>query len=409
MSTSGLRSATTGSRRGSVDRALRAIEREFIRGILWLGLLAFPVLGGVALFTYDASLGLFAALALAGSLMAFLQLRLDRPRALPVVVVIVTVAGAQLPVQSSSNRAAMMVAVAAVAAFGGLFIDRKHLLKYLSFLAFVWAGQLIWAADQGVGVFENIDENGLFGMAIQLGVFIVLSGALHVLWRVVSGSEKGYRNLFDRAPTSIWEEDFSEVAKSREGLRRQGVVDLKAYLAEHPEFVNEAFGLVRVTDVNDATVALVEAENREQLLGAIDPRTADQGTFDSFVDQLMAVWDGKDRLVVDFVGRTIKGRPIDCVLHWSVPTGRWGPDFGRVLISISDVSDLASVQRELAKKNALLNSIATLQSEFIADVQPICLPRRSPTLPGTKNPPGCTPNMLQRACGSTIWTPCSGP
>ena len=370
MSSSRFPSVTTDSRRASIDRALEAIEHEFIRGVLWLGSTAFPLLGGAALFTYDASLGLLALLALAGALMALLQLRLDRPRALPVVLAVVTIAAVQLPVQATDNRAAMMVGVAALGALGGLFVERKHLWKYLSFLSMVWAGQLIWAADQGAGVFQKVDQNELFGMAVQLAIFVVVSGALHVLWRVVSGSEKGYRNVFDRAPVSIWEEDYSQVAKRLQQLRKEGVVDLTAYLAEHPELVEEALRLVRVTDVNDAAVALVEVEDRDQLLGSIDPRTFDQGTLDSFVDQLQAIWEGKDRLVVEFVGRTVHGRSIDCVLHWSVPVGPLGPDFSRVLISISDVTDLADVRRELAKKNALLNSIADLQSEFIADVEP---------------------------------------
>ena len=374
-STESLKSVA-GRRRASIDRALLAIEREFIRGILWVGLAAFPFLAGAALFTLDASIGLFAALALFGSLTALLQLRLDRPRALPVVLVVIVVAAIQLPVQSSQNRAAMMVGVAALGALGGLFVQRRHLWKYITFLTFVWAAQLVWAADQGAGVFQQVDQNELFGMGIQLGLFVVLSGALHVLWRVVSGSEKGYRNLFDRAPTSLWEEDYSRVAKRLDELRRRGITDLRAYVREHPELVEEAFGLIVVTDVNDAAVSLVEAENREQLLGSIDSRTTDRETIDSFVDQLEAIWEGKDRLVIEYVGRTFSGRPIDCVLHWSVPTGRWGPDFSRVLVSISDVTDLADVQRELAKKNALLNSIAHLQSEFIADVGPGVLFKR---------------------------------
>jgi len=370
MSSSILRESDKVPRRASIDRALLAIEREFIRGVLWLGMAAFPFLAGAAIFTFDTSIGLFAALALAGSLMALLQLRLDRPRALPVVLVVVAVAAIQLPVQSSENRAAMMVGVAALGALGGLFVERRHLWKYITFLTLVWAGQLIWAADQGEGVFQKVDRNELFGMAIQLAIFVVLSGALHVLWRVVSGSEKGYRNLFDRAPTSLWEEDYSRVAKRLEELRLQGVTDLRAHLQENPDLVAEMFGLLVVTDVNEAAVALIEAEDRSQLLGSIDPRTADRQMLDSFVDQLEAIWEGEDRLVIDFIGRTIRGRPIDCVLHWSVPSGRWGPDFSRVLVSISDVTDLADVQRELAKKNALLNSIASVQSEFIADAEP---------------------------------------
>ncbi len=82
-----------------------------MRGIFWMGSAAFPFVAAMAILAWDASIGSIAALAGSAALLAFLQLQRPRPRALPVVLVIAAVAGAQMPVQSAENRAALMVAV----------------------------------------------------------------------------------------------------------------------------------------------------------------------------------------------------------------------------------------------------------------------------------------------------------
>ena len=48
--------------------------------------------------------------------------------------------------------------------------------------------------------------------------------------------------LFNYAPISLWEQDFSGVKRFLDDLRAQGVTDLRAYLAAYPEAVAEAMG-----------------------------------------------------------------------------------------------------------------------------------------------------------------------
>jgi hypothetical protein len=81
------------------------------------------------------------------------------------------------------------------------------------------------------------------------------------------GGEK-YYSIFEHSAVSLWEEDISRL-RSRLRELKTGNVSLRAYLAEHPEFVQEAVELIEVTDVNAVSLKLFEADRKEQLLGPL--------------------------------------------------------------------------------------------------------------------------------------------
>ncbi len=83
-------------------------------------------------------------------------------------------------------------------------------------------------------------------------------------------SEKRYRHIFESTGVSIWEEDFSQVKAAIDGLRSSGVQDFAAYVSAHPQFVRDAIAMVKVSDVNDATVKLFGAKSKEDLLASLD-------------------------------------------------------------------------------------------------------------------------------------------
>jgi hypothetical protein len=51
-------------------------------------------------------------------------------------------------------------------------------------------------------------------------------------------------------------EDISKLRLALSELRRAGVTDIGRYLGEHPEFSRRAVDIVRVVDVNHATLRL---------------------------------------------------------------------------------------------------------------------------------------------------------
>ena len=67
-------------------------------------------------------------------------------------------------------------------------------------------------------------------------------------------SEERYRTIVETAAVSIWEEDFSAVKAAIDDVKARGVTDFQSYLDEHPDFLLQAAQMVKVVDVNDATL-----------------------------------------------------------------------------------------------------------------------------------------------------------
>src|SRR5207245_7559153 len=61
---------------------------------------------------------------------------------------------------------------------------------------------------------------------------------------------------------SIWEEDFSQAKAAIDDLRASGVRDFRAYFAAHSQFVQDAIAMVKIVDINAASLKLFAAENK---------------------------------------------------------------------------------------------------------------------------------------------------
>lgn len=204
-------------------------------------------------------------------------------------------------------------------------------------------------------------------------------------------SELRYHHLFSHAPISIWEEDFSSLRRWMEDLRAGGVTNLKDYLDAHPQEVERALELVRVTDVNDMTVKMFDAENREQILGTL-ARTLKGGTMAAFTQEILAIWEGKTRYENEVTAHTFKGRQIDYLLHWDATMRTGDTDWKHVIVAIMDITDRTRLREDFlqAQKmdavgrlaggiahdfNNLIMTIQGYSSLLLADAPPTGSPR----------------------------------
>jgi PAS domain S-box-containing protein len=152
-----------------------------------------------------------------------------------------------------------------------------------------------------------------------------------------------YREIFETAPVSLWDEDFSGVATFLDRLRAEGVGDLRAHLVAHPELVQEALGRVKVVDVNAFTLNLLEVDRKEDLLRSLsDVFLPDTSSI--FIDELVTLWNGHRRFAGETRLRTFTGREIDVAFTMNFQGAR----FNRTLVSLQDITAQKTAADRLA-------------------------------------------------------------
>ncbi|MHA1806536.1 MAG: PAS domain S-box protein [Candidatus Thorarchaeota archaeon] len=160
-------------------------------------------------------------------------------------------------------------------------------------------------------------------------------------------SEQRYRTLFKHSPVSIWIEDFTAVAQLLDKLRANGVSDLDTHLDNHPEVLLEAISLIRVIDVNDATLEMYEVDTKEGLLDSMNQLLSEVPP-EHFRQELLAIWENKiDRLKFEVSAITLKGNPLQIIVRWKAPVIDGRMDLSRVIVTITDITKRKKAEHDL--------------------------------------------------------------
>jgi len=160
-------------------------------------------------------------------------------------------------------------------------------------------------------------------------------------------SEQRYRTLFRHSPVSIWIEDFTAVAQLLDQLRANGVIDLDTYLDDNPEMFLKAISLIRVIDVNDATLEMYEVDTREGLLEGLNQLLSEVPP-EHFRQELLAIWGNKiDSLKFEVNAVTLKGNPLQIIVHWRAPFIDGRMDLSRVIVAITDITKRKKAEQDL--------------------------------------------------------------
>jgi PAS domain S-box-containing protein len=180
--------------------------------------------------------------------------------------------------------------------------------------------------------------------------------------RMVEASEARYRRIFDTAAVCIWDEDFSQIVAALDALRARGVRDFGRYFDENPEFVAEAAGLVRVRDVNHATLELFEARDKAELLGSLD-RVFLPETLAVFRDELLALAEGAGSFKATAPAQTLGGRRIDILLSMVFPPE--DPRLNSVLVSMLDMTERKRAEDALRVSQAQKTAVIELALDAV--------------------------------------------
>jgi PAS domain S-box-containing protein len=165
-----------------------------------------------------------------------------------------------------------------------------------------------------------------------------------------------YQALFEDSPVALWQEDHSDLKTYLESLKKAGIQDFRAYFKDHPEALQHCASLVKIIDVNSATLEIYEAERKEQILDSL-VSTFSEESYETFREAVIAIAEGKVRFESEATTATLTGKLNRIHLRLHVLPGS-EQTYKEVLISVVDITEHKRAEEALQTQARILESMA---------------------------------------------------
>lgn len=173
--------------------------------------------------------------------------------------------------------------------------------------------------------------------------------------RMTRESECRYHMLFEDSPIALWLEDLSAIRAFLRHRAEEGVRDFRQFFDEHPDAVAECLRRLHVLDVNKATLSLLEASDKNEVLGNLESFFTDHG-LDVFRDALVALAEGSRRYEAESLHRTLRGKPIHVALSLAVAPGCEETQ-SLVVVSMLDVTERKRAEQAVLQEQDRLRRL----------------------------------------------------
>jgi PAS domain S-box-containing protein len=178
-------------------------------------------------------------------------------------------------------------------------------------------------------------------------------------------SEERFRNLFEHSPVSLWLEDHSEIKRYIDQLRITGVEDFKMYFQAHPEELANCVSMLKVVDVNKATLQLYQAKSKEDLLKGLLIIFRKE-SYAVFTEELIALTSGKTMFECEADTQTLTGKRKYVIFKLFVLPG-YEETWSKVLVSMTDITERKQAEAQIRFQASLLeqvsNGVAVVDNE----------------------------------------------
>ncbi len=126
-----------------------------------------------------------------------------------------------------------------------------------------------------------------------------------------------YRSLFEYAPISLWEEDYSGIKLFFNDLRMQGIIDLRQYFNLHPTDIDTCMKQIKVKHVNTKTLTMFGAQSESELVNNLDKIFRGEMR-QHFQTELLALWNNETSWSGEGINYTLQNEPLNIRLHWQI-------------------------------------------------------------------------------------------
>lgn len=155
------------------------------------------------------------------------------------------------------------------------------------------------------------------------------------------------QETFDLTPVSLWKEDYSGLKRLFDQWRADGVTDLRSYLTQDPSRAQACAMQIRVVDVNRRTLEWYEARDLAHLVANLDKVFRDD-MIDTFIDEMVQLWNGGTTFSSYTVNYTLGGKRLDIQLSGRIMPGS-EENWDYVLLAIENVTERETARKKLSR------------------------------------------------------------
>lgn len=185
-----------------------------------------------------------------------------------------------------------------------------------------------------------------------------LSDELSIKNNLLIENKNKFKNLFDKSPVSLWEQDFSEVIKLLNKKKSEGI-DVDVYLNENQDFLIKCISKIKILNVNKTTLELLGVKDIEELVTHIR-KTNNEISLNTIKKELISIISGEK----EFFNETQLVNKNGDKLHVLVKSAMLN-NKGKNLVSIINITALKKAEKELIKAKEKAEESDRLKTEFL--------------------------------------------
>jgi len=199
-------------------------------------------------------------------------------------------------------------------------------------------GSLIDVEIFGQPILINGNLSGVLGMYRDITVEKEAQDAL-------SASEERFRRMFSDSPVALRMEDFSGVKRWIAEKTENGQKDLHAIFESSPALFSEMAGLAKIVDLNDASLLLFQARDKQQLQENLHSILSCESR-QTAMEMIYSMLEGVTSLEREMVYQRLDGEKIYTITKLSIVPGN-EETWGRVLFSNMDITERKLAEERL--------------------------------------------------------------